>query len=766
MTKVRENNNVVEDRSAKRAYRSLLRIMDGTMDELDRKNVRLAFEMAMEAHDGQTRKSGEAYIFHPIEVARICVEEIGLGPTAAICALLHDVVEDTPVTLLDVKERFGERGEQISLIVDGLTKLDRDNSPPEKQAANFRKVLSTLTIDVRVVLIKMADRLHNMRTLGAMPHDKQLRIASETTYIYSPLAHRLGLYAIKTEFEDLAMKISEPEEYKHIAQKLNETRTAREQYIEKFIAPIRKELDEWPDVDLKGRYEIFGRPKSIYSISNKIKNKSVAFEQIYDLFAIRIIVDVPKPEDDPNLSEEENLFIQKRYNQRVKSICWSVYSAVTYLYRSIPERLKDWINNPKANGYESLHTTVIGPDGRFVEVQIRTERMDAIAEKGFAAHWKYKESKGEADVYMDWLDSIRDVLNDPDSSHMEFLSDFRCGLFKDEVYVFTPNGEMKTLQKGATALDFAFSIHTDLGYHCTGIIVNNKIKPLNYELENGDRMEILTSKRQKPTKDWIHFVKTSKAKNKIRAALKEDLKIAASLGKEKLERKFKNLKIEFEKNISILVRHHHYKSTLELYYDIATEAVQINRLLKDLEVKDGLLEEKTEEGINKVVKPVLPSKSIETKEGKLGLYINGEPAHLFRYQLATCCNPVQGDPIFAYLTVNAELKIHRTTCPNAPHMMASHGHRVMRADWATTGDQTFVANLKLTGWDNGKGVIQRISEQISTTLNLNIRSFHISGEGGVFECDISLLVANKDELYMAIASLKELENISTVTRTN
>lgn len=764
MTKIRNIQESGKDnRSAKRAYRSLLQIMDGAMDHLDQKNVRLAFEMALKAHEGQMRKSGEAYIFHPIEVARICVEEIGLGPTAAICALLHDVVEDTEVTLQEVEERFGERGERIALIVDGLTKLDRKNAHPEEQAANFRKVLSTLTIDVRVVLIKMADRLHNMRTLGAMPRHKQLRIASETTYIYAPLAHRLGLYAIKTEFEDLAMKISEPEEYKHIAQKLNETKAAREEYIEKFIAPIKKELDEWPDFDLKGKYRIFGRPKSIYSIYNKIRNKNVAFEQIYDLFAIRIILDIPKPEDDPNSSEEEIRLEQKRYNHRVKSICWSVYSAVTYLYKSIPERLKDWINNPKANGYESLHTTVIGPDGRFVEVQIRTERMDAIAEKGFAAHWKYKGAEGEADVYMDWLDSIRDVLNDSYSSPMEFLSDFRSGLFNDEVYVFTPDGEMKTLPKKATALDFAFSIHTDLGYHCTGVIVNNKIKPLNYELVNGDQVKVLTSDRQKPTKDWIKFVTTSKAKNKIRAAIKEERKATASLGKEKLERKFKSLKIEFDKNIPILVKYHHYKTTLDLYYDIATEVVQINRLLKELEVKDGLLEPKVKEDQDKLSKSETVEKT--SKEGrKLGLYINGEPAHLFKYQLATCCNPVQGDAIFAYLTVNAELKIHRTNCPNAPHMMASHGHRVMKADWATMGDQTFVANLKLTGWDNGKGVIQRISEEISTTLDLNIRSFNISGEGGVFECDISLLVANKDELYLAIEALKELENISTVTR--
>jgi GTP pyrophosphokinase len=755
--------NCVDDKTLiQRAYRSLLKSMDGMMDELDQKNVRLAFERALEAHDGQRRKSGDPYILHPIEVARICIEEIGLGPTAAICALLHDVVEDTPVTLQDVEELFGERGKRISKIVDGLTKLDSKNTPQDKQAANFRKVLSTLTTDVRVVLIKMADRLHNMRTLGAMPRDKQLRIASETTYIYAPLAHRLGLYAIKTEFEDLAMKISEPEMYKEIARKLNETKKSREAYIEEFIKPIIRELDDLPHVDLKDKYRIFGRPKSIYSIYNKIRKKGVAFDQIFDLFAIRVIIDIPKEADPEGATKEEKITRKRRYDKRVKLICWSVYSVITDLYKSIPERLKDWINNPKANGYESLHTTVIGPGGRFVEVQIRSERMDQVAEKGFAAHWKYKASYEDTDVYTAWLDSIRDVLNDPDSSNLEFLSDFRSGLFKDEVYVFTPEGDTVTLPKGASALDFAFSIHTNLGYQCTSVIVNDKIAPLSYTLENGDRVKVNKSNRQKPSKDWINFVTTSKAKNKIRAALKEERRTVGELGKERLGRKFKSLKILFEENVDFLVKHFKYKSPSDLYYDIATEELQISQIFKELEVDNGQL-------VPRHVEPAATPKGFVSKEedvveGKLGLYINSEPAHLYRYQLATCCNPVQGDAIFAYLTVGAELKIHRTNCPNAPHMMASNAHRVMKAEWATTGAQTFVANVKITGWDKGKGVIQRISEEISAQLDLNIRSFSINGTEGVFEGFISLLVSNKDQLYLAMEALKKLDNISTVTR--
>ncbi|MEM1328740.1 MAG: HD domain-containing protein [Bacteroidota bacterium] len=770
MTKSIQQNNIppresdcVDDKTLiQRAYRSLRKSMDGTMDEQDQKNVRLAFEMAVEAHDGQRRKSGDPYILHPIEVARICIEEIGLGPTAAICALLHDTVEDTSVTLKDIRASFGDRSERIAKIVDGLTKLDSANAPQEKQAANFRKVLSTLTTDVRVVLIKMADRLHNMRTLGAMERHKQLRIASETTYIYAPLAHRLGLYAIKTEFEDLAMKISEPKLYKDIAQKLNETKRSREAYIKKFIEPIQRELDDLPNIDLKGKYRIFGRPKSIYSIYNKIKNKGVTFEQIYDLFAIRIIVDIPKEEDPEHATKEDRIAKKRQYDMHVKLVCWSVYSVVTDLYKSIPERLKDWINNPKANGYESLHTTVIGPDGRFVEVQIRSERMDQVAEKGFAAHWKYKASYEDTDVYTSWLDSIRDVLNDPDSTNLEFLSDFRSGLFKDEVYVFTPQGETKTLPKGASALDFAFSIHTDLGYHCTSVIVNDKIQPLSYILENGDRVEIIKNNRQKPTKDWINFVTTSKAKNKIRAAIKEERRSIGALGKERLERKFKSLKVSFDKSIEFLVKHFKYKSPSDFYYDIATEALQVSQIFKEIEVQDSQLVAKQTETIS--IQREFVSKEEDKKERKLGLYINDEPAHLYRYQLATCCNPVQGDPIFAYLTVGAELKIHRTNCPNASHMMAGNAHRVMKAEWATIGEQSFVAKVKITGWDKGKGVIQRISEEISTQLNLNIRSFSISGEEGVFEGYISLLVSNKDQLYLAMEALKKLDNISTVTR--
>jgi len=756
-----ETQEEMDKKLIQRAYRSLLQSIQNTMDELDQKNVRLAFEMAVDAHKEQRRKSGEPYILHPIEVARICVEEIGLGPTAVICALLHDVVEDTPVTLEDIRTQFGERGEHIAIIVDGLTKLDSSNTPQYKQAANFRKVLSTLTNDVRVVLIKMADRLHNMRTLGSMPQHKQLRIASETSFIYAPLAHRLGLYAIKTEFEDLCMKITDSEQYRHIAKKLNETKRARGEYIENFIKPIKQELDDLPE--LEGKYRILGRPKSIYSISNKIKKKNVAFEQIYDLFAIRIIVDIPEPNIDDLPQEEQDRLI-KKHDKRVKLICWSVYSVVTDIYQPIPERLKDWINRPKSNGYESLHTTVVGRDGRFVEIQIRSERMHDVAERGFAAHWKYKQNVSEPDVYTTWLDSVRDVLNDPDSSAIEFLQDFKSGLFSDEVYTFTPNGDMKILPKGATALDFAFNIHTDVGYHCSGLLVNGRIVPMGYELGNGDRVEVLTNPKQKPTEAWIQSVKTSKAKSKIRSSMKDERRKVGEMGKEKLERKLKNLKVPFEESINFLVDHLGYKSHADLYYDLAVEVRSIPSIFKTLTVENQkLIPIETEEAKEEKA-PSEPVKRTKNVSSKMGLLINGEPAELYKYQLATCCSPVQGDSIFAYITANAELKIHRSSCSNAPHMMASHGHRMMKAEWTTTSESTFVANLKITGFDKGRGVIERISKEISTSLGLNIRSFTISGNEGVFEGEISLLVANKDELYMTMKALEQLDNISTVTR--
>lgn len=733
-----------ETRLIQGAYRDLLRSIKATLSKEDKANIRQAYELAVQAHSKQRRKSGEPYILHPIAVAKICADEIGLGATAIISALLHDVVEDTDITLADIRKQFGNR---IAQIVDGLTKLDNAYNAQSPQAENFRKVLSTLVDDVRVVLIKMADRLHNMRTLGAMPRHKQLKIAAETSYVYAPLAHRLGLYNIRTEYLDLCMKITEPDEYREIAQKLSETKRSRDEYVQSFIKPLEKRIKA-----LDADYEITGRAKSIHSIWNKIKKKNVPFEEIYDLFAVRIIVDVPV--------ENERL------------VCWQIYSIVTDVHTPIPERLKDWITTPKSNGYESLHTTVIGPKGRFVEVQIRSQRMDEIAERGFAAHWKYKGVSKNPDIYERWLDSVREILDDPNSDAVEFLGDFRSNnLFHKEVFVYTPNGDMKILPKGATALDFAYSIHTDIGYHCQAVKVSNKIVPMSYQLRNGDQVEVITNKKQKPSEDWLKLVVTGKARSRIRSAMKEERQKQGDLGRETLERKLKGMKVDFEESVERLVKDFGLDSHAELYFAIATDDISVADIFKTHTVEvhnDGsrhLVEIKVE------IKPEIPVKDAELggrRRNKLTdqprLLINGEPAERFDYTFAICCNPVQGDAIFAYLTAHAGLKIHRSSCPNATNLMAHYGYRVMKAEWMSTTDSTFVVDLEITGIDDGPGVIERLTNKISTMLGLNIRSFSIEGDEGYFKGRISLLVKNRDQLYMAMQALKNLDNISTVSR--
>ncbi|MFM9951027.1 MAG: RelA/SpoT family protein [Saprospiraceae bacterium] len=722
------------------AYRKLLRTMPADMEKLDRKNIRMAYELAVEAHSKQRRKSGEPYILHPIAVAKICAEEIGLGPTAIICALLHDVVEDTDVTLTDIREKFGDR---IAKMVDGLTKLDAAYTTDSHQAENFRKVLSTLVEDVRIVLIKMADRLHNMRTLGSMPREKQLKIAAETSFIYAPLAHRLGLYAVKTEFLDLCMKITDPETYRDIAQKLKQTKRGRTDYINEFTAPLiaRLELLETP-------FRIIGRPKSIFSIWNKIKGKQVKFEEIYDLFAIRIILDAPP--------------------EKEKMVCWQAYSIVTDVYRPIPERLKDWITWPKLNGYESLHTTVMGNEGRFVEVQIRTERMDEIAERGYAAHWKYKEIKQQQDTYERWLDSVREMLEDPNLDAVEFLGDFKANtLFSDEIYVYTPKGDMKVLPAGATALDFAFSIHSDLGYHCSSVRVNNRIVPMGHKLENGDRLEVITNKNQRPSEGWLKMVVTGKARSKIRSAMKEERRRQGEIGREALTRKLKNLKVEYEPAVELLVRHFEFASHIDLYFEVAMGRLTIPNIFKHFRVEGTKLVEleKIVPEPNKEQEDGKPSRASKNRyNNKPRLMVNGELADEYDYSFATCCNPLPGDSIFAYVTQTAGLKIHRINCPNATNMMVNYGYRVMKAEWVAIGSSHFVANLRITGIDNGPGVIEVLTKKISSDLKLNIRAFSIKGDQGYFEGEVSLLVSNADQLNLAIQALKSLENVSSVQR--
>ena len=728
--------NEIEKKDIAKAFNSLMRKMRKSTNEEDKVNLKKAYKLAVHAHRFQRRKSGEPYILHPIEVARICYEEIGLGPTAVICAILHDVVEDTAVTQEEILEMFGPK---IARIVDGLTKLDGLYNVESPQAENFKKVLSTLVDDVRVVLIRMADRLHNLRTIGPMPKHKQLKIAAETSYIYGPLAHRLGLYKIKTEYQDICMKITEPETYEEITNKLEVTAIERNKYIKELIKPLKKNLDL-----LEVEYRVIGRPKAISSIWNKIKTKKVPFEKIYDLFAVRIIIDVP---------------IEKE-----KSYCWQIYSIITDVYKPIPERLKDWVTTPKGNGYESLHTTVIGPGGRFVEVQIRSERMDEIAERGFAAHWKYKEVKNENSVYDVWLDNVRVILDNTHSDALEFMNDFKTNLFSEEVYVFTPNGDMKILPKGATALDFAFDIHTDIGYHATAIKVNDKLVPMGYKLQNGDQINVNTSKNQKPNENWLRMVVTGKARSKIRSAMKEELRKKGEVGKESLIRKLKNLKVDYEANIDEIVKWYGYNSRPELYYAVSDETIKVSELNK-VKIENGRL--------------VLPSKTKEdprrqngqsTKKAKKevtnksNILVNGEPADQYDFLLATCCNPVQGDDIFGYLTSGRGLKIHRINCPNATHLIANYGYRVLKAEWTDQVGKDFVVDLLITGIDSGVGVIQKLTNEISNNLGMNIRSFSIEGKEGYFEGKVSLMVMNKNHLNLALKSLEKLDGISSVTR--
>ncbi len=730
------------------AYRNLLRSIKVDLTAEDKVNIRKAYEMAVDAHQPQRRKTGEPYILHPIEVARICAEEIGLGATSIICALLHDVVEDTPITNEEIKVLFGKK---VAQIVDGLTKLEKTVDSDSPQADNFKKVLTTLGDDVRVVLIKMADRLHNMRTLGAMRRDKQLKIAAETSFIYAPLAHRLGLYAIKTEFQDLCMKITDPEPYKQIAKELQQTKRVREEFVNGIIAKLTPHLDE---MDIK--YRIFGRAKSIYSIWNKIKSKNIPIEEIndiYDLFALRIIVDVPR--------------------RREKAACWEVYSVVTDVYQSFSDRLKDWITTPKSNGYESLHCTLIGP-GRFVEVQIRSERMDEISERGFAAHWKYKGvdtnsvasntglNNGQPDVYEKWLVDVRELLDNNSSDPIEFLQDFKTNLYNEEIYISTPNGDLIPLPKGSTGLDFAFAIHTELGSKCTVVKVNGVVKPLHYELQSGDRVEIVTTKNQKPNDSWLKFVRTGKARSKIRQLLKEDMKKQSVQGKELLQRKLEQLKVDFEENIEFLVKYYGFKTRLDFFFAISLEQVNLKEI-KRFKIDGNKLVEPEIAKLGREEVKISDIGSVKKFDSKPRLIINNQPGEQYEYSLATCCNCVPGDEVFAYLTTNSGMRIHRMSCPNAENLQVNYSYRILPAEWVDTPNSHFIADMIITGIDTGVGVIQRLSQNISS-LGLNIRSFNISGDEGYFEAKVSIIVNNLSQLTLAIRALKKIEGVQSVYR--
>lgn len=734
-------NEEEEKKLILREYRALLRSLKSRIKKGDKARIRRAFELSAEAHKDMRRKSGEPYILHPLAVARIVVEEISLGVTSVICALMHDVVEDTEMTLDDMQEEFGV---VVTKIIDGLTKIANvvdGNAETSVQAENFKKILIALAEDPRVILIKLADRLHNMRTLGSMARDKQLKICSETTYIYAPLAHRLGLYEIKSELEDLALKYTQPETYTSIANGLKQTKRERSRYINEFIKPIKEEL-----VKMGFKFEIFGRPKSINSIWNKMRTKHVSFEEVYDLFAIRIVLD----------SEYE----------KEKEDCWKVYSMITNFYKPSPERMRDWLSVPKGNGYEALHTTVMGPGGKWVEVQIKSQRMNAIAEKGLAAHWKYKEGtliRPQESKLDAWLQHLRDVINsNKDSDTLDFMQDFKLDLFTEEIYVYTPKGDMRVLPKGATALDFAFDIHSELGARCIGAKVNYKLVPLSHPLRSGDQIEVISSGKQKPGEDWLNFVITAKAKSRIKYYLKEQKRKIAEDGKELVERKLKHMGVPLNAhNANELAQHFKKTSAFDVYYCFAIGNID-PRELKDFKVVGDKLFAPQKLADNKAAE-IEEDEQLKKPAKGAELVIFGESSDKILYKLANCCQPIPGDDVFGFITAGEGLKIHRSDCPNAARLLSHYGHRVVKTKWAKNKEISFLSGVRITGLDD-VGVIKKITNVISDTLNMNMRSISIDSSEGIFEGTIMIYVHDKEEFDLLCNKLGALEGVITVER--
>jgi guanosine-3',5'-bis(diphosphate) 3'-pyrophosphohydrolase len=714
-------------------YKTLLRSCNSDITREDKKLIRKAFNLAVEAHKDVRRKSGEPYIYHPIAVAQIVAKDIGLGATAISCALLHDVVEDTDYTLDDIEKMFNPK---IRQIIDGLTKItDLAEQDVSIQAENFRKMLLTLSDDVRVILIKLADRLHNMQTLDSMARHKQQKIGSETLYIYAPLAHRLGLYSIKTELEDLGLKYTEPDIYRETARQLNETKKARVQYIQRFTKPLKDTLKSHGLT-----CSIKGRPKSIFSICKKIKSQGVTFDEVYDKFAIRIVIE----------SSIEN----------EKSDCWKAYSLITDNYRPNPDRLRDWISTPKANGYESLHTTVMGPSGKWVEVQIRTKRMDEVAEKGYAAHWKYKQDGVSKEGNLeDWVNQIRELLENPESNAVEFLEEFKLNLFSKEIFVFTPNGDLRTLPKGASVLDFAFDIHSQLGATCLGCKVNGKLVPLSHKLKSGDQVEVISSKNQKPKKAWLNFVLTAKAKNKIKGSLKDAKKAIAEEGKEILERKLKHLKLSFSDSvINELCSYFKYKTSLDLFFDVGSGDLT-NTMLKDFATNKNSWYQYLKSKIYRKT-----SKPLEQKEEvKYDTLVFGPTEEKLNFTYSKCCTPIPGDHVFGFTTIREGIKIHRHDCPNAVRLQSNFAYRILKSKWIDSSNKQSIAHLNIKGIDR-VGLINEVTQILSNNLKINIQSINISSLDGIFDGLITVVIQDKKSLDSVIETLKKAEGITAVKR--
>jgi GTP pyrophosphokinase len=734
----------IEKKEILKRYRNLLRVWSTRKDLEDKRIVRKAFNLAVDAHKDMRRKSGEPYIYHPLEVARIVAGEIGLGTTSIVCALLHDVVEDTDYSLGEIRKMFGEK---VARIIDGLTKIDEifDQNSTSLQAENFKKILLTLSDDVRVILIKLADRLHNMRTLDAMSHEKQLKIASETLYLFAPLAYRLGLYAIKSELEDLALKYTETEVYNAIKKKLHESKLERQRFINKFIYPIKKALAS-TGMDFK----IIAREKSVHSIWEKMRQKEIPFEEVFDLFAIRVIIDVP-------LDKE-------------KVECWRVYSAITDYYRPNLDRLRDWISIPKANGYEALHTTVMSSSGKWVEIQIRTTRMDEISEKGYAAHWKYKVSDDDdVDSGLDeWLSKIRELIQGEESNALDFLSDFKLNLFTDEIFVFTPKGDLKNLPSGSTVLDFAYNIHSQVGNTAIGAKVNHNLVPLNSKLKNGDQVEIITSKKQVPKEDWLDSVVTARARSRIKAALKEEKKKHFESGKILLEKFFLKVNTEFsDKNISDFRKYMHSDNLTDLHYKVSTGKI------KQKDVKDFSQAHERGSWLRYISRPFGKSKTsarstlndtlVEQLAKKPESLILGDDIEDLRYSIAKCCNPIPGDDVIGFLAPRGSINIHRTSCPVAIQNMSRYSNRMVKTKWRNNESIGFLTGVRIKGIDK-PGLVKQISEIISEKYKISMRSFHMDTSEGMTEGLIMVYVQDTRTLNQLIEHLKKIKELQVVKR--
>lgn len=717
------------------AFQDLLNSIEYKTEKADKALITKAFNIAQDAHKGVRRKTGEPYITHPIEVAQIVATEIGLGPTSIATALMHDVVEDSEYTLDDIESMFNVH---IARLIDGLTKISGVVSMESSmQLENYRKMLLTISDDVRVILIKLADRLHNMRTMHGMPSHKQLTKASETLFIYAPLAHRLGLYRIKTELEDTSLRYTEPDMYHEIADRMEQLKLGDITYLNKFTATVGHDLEK---AGLS--FDIKKRTKSIFSIRRKMRNQKVGFDEVYDKYAIRIILD----------SELE----------MEKAECWKAYSLVTQNFSPNPLRLRDWISSPKSNGYESLHTTVMGPEGHWVEVQIRTRRMDDIAENGFAAHWKYKEDSSGSNTLDTWLQRIREFLDDPDNDSEDFIENFKMNLFASEIFVFTPKGKMVSLPKGATALDFAFEIHSEVGAQCLGTKVNGKLVPLSSPLKSGDQVEVLTSMKQEPKEDWLSFVKTGKAKQRIKRALKQEKQLITGQGHMILERKLKVIKLKATaSNIQKLVNYFGLKNPDELYFKVGLGVIDNKKLREYARETSGL--------VNYFKQRIVKSSYAKTKLNKPKevtehhQLVFGTDEQDLEYTLSKCCNPVAGDRVFGFVTTADGLKVHRDDCPNSVLLQSRFANRVMKAKWIDQKASTSTVNIEIQGMDR-VGIVNDVTKVVSSDLNINIKAISFSVDDGLFTGQLTIEVADKVALTDTINNIKALEGISTVNR--